>query len=218
LGLCLSVVAFNAAHNLGQGYWRVSAIALMACVAAIVLMLWLPRVWRRIEAHPDELGHQKSLLRRTIFFVLVFMMTAAIVGLEIGKDGKATGQLVQDFHEMRIVGERISEARNSVEPSVPAHIVMYKAIEPDVRDLDAILRKIQAELPAYDDRFPDVHEQTLKSMASVNTGLKRASLLQEQIAVARDIESLDPAPRFQAWKQRMQPLLDAETALDKNED
>jgi len=217
-GLCLSVVAFNAAHNLGQGYWRVSAIAVVAGIAAIVLMLWMPRVWQRIETHPDELGHHKKLLWRSIFFVLLFMTTAIIVRLEIGKDGRATGQLEEDLQQMTFVGGRISEARSSVEPNVPSHIVMYKAIEPDVQEFDAILRKIQSELPAYDERFPDQHEQTLKSIDSVNTGLKRSSLLQQQIVVARDIESLDPAPRFQAWQERMQPLLDAETALDKKED
>jgi len=80
-GLCLAVVAFNAAHNLSQGYWRVSAIALVACVAAVGLMLWMPRTWRRIEVYPDELGHHKKLLQRSIFFVLVFMVATGNCGI-----------------------------------------------------------------------------------------------------------------------------------------
>jgi len=135
------------------------------------------------------------------------------VGFEIGKDGQSTGQLVEDLHAMKRVRDRISELRTSVEPNVPSHIVMYREIEADGQELDAILRKIQAELPEYDERFPDAHEQTLTSIASVDLGVKRVGLVQQQIAAARDIESLNPVALFQAWKQRMQPLLDAEIAL-----
>ena len=213
-GLCLSVAAFNAAHNLGQGWWRVSPITLLASLAAVVLMFSMPRVWRRIEAFSDEQKHQKKLLRRSIYFVLGFMATAAIVGFEIGKDGKATAQLVLDFHELSVVRQRISDARNSVEPNIPSHLVMYKQIETDVQAFGTVLRKIQVELPAYDERFPDQHEETLKSIQSVTLGIKRAGLLEQQITVARDIEGLDPTARFQAWEHRMQPLLDAESALD----
>lgn len=216
LGLCLSVAAFNAAHNLGQASWRVSPLSLIASVVAVVLMLRMPGTWRRIESYPDEPGDHKKLLRRSAFFVLLFVATAAVLGREVGKDGRETGQLIADFSEMSRVGGRISEARNSVEPTVPAHIVMYKRMESDVHDFEAVLKRIQAELPAYDEKFPDQHQQTLKNIDSIEIGLKRAALLQQQIAVARDIESLDPIPRFQAWEKRMLPLLDAETALDKN--
>jgi hypothetical protein len=216
LGLCLSVVTFNAAHNIGQASWRVSPISLIASVVAVVLMMGMPGMWRRTESHPDEPGDHKKLLRRSAFFVLLFVATAAVVGAKVGKDGREAGQLIADFREMSRIGHRISSARNSVEPNVPAQIVMYKQIEPEVRDFDAVLKRIQAELPVYDEKFTDQHEQILKSIDSINLGLKRASLLQQQIAVARDIESLDPAPRIQAWKDRMQPLLDAETALDKD--
>ncbi|HYM78777.1 MAG TPA: zinc ribbon domain-containing protein [Candidatus Dormibacteraeota bacterium] len=215
LGLCLSVVAFIAADNLAHGYWRISFVAVVCSVTAILLMLRLPVTWRRLEKYPDDLGYQKKLLRVATIFVLLFVATSAIVGWTIGKTGSETAQLIADFHEMSAIGKRISQARNSVEPDVPDYIVMYKEIEADVQSFDAVLRRLQAELPVYDDKFPQQHENTLKSIDSVNIGLKRASLLLQEIAVAKDIERLDPHPRFLAWKERMQPLLDAETSLDK---
>lgn len=216
LGLCLSVVAFNVSHNLAQGEWRVSPWSLAGSVFAVLCMLLMPRTWRRIESIPDELGLAKTLLRRSAVFALIFIVIAFAVGRKIGMDGRETGQLIGDFHEMSRIGKRISEARNSAERNVPAHIVMYKEIEPDVEEFGAILRKLDAELPTYDQKFPDDHERTLRTMNSVKVGLKRAVLLEQQIAVARAIETLDPAPRWRAWQQYMEPLLDAETALDKH--
>jgi len=215
LGLCLSIVAFNVSYNLAQGEWRVYPWSVLAYPAAVLCMLLMPRTWRRIESIPDELGRDKSLLRRAAVFSVLFVVIALIVGRKIGADGRATGQLIDDFHEMSRIGKRISQVRNSVEGNVPAHIVMYKEIEPDVIAFNAILQKLDAELPSYDDKFPSQHQQTLRTMNSVKIGLARAGLLERQIEVAREIEALAPAPRWKAWQERMQPLLEAETALDK---
>lgn len=215
LGLCLSVLACNAAHNLAHGYWQVSPFSLMVSGLAIVLMLLMPRTWRRIEAHTDELGHHKKLLNRCAVFVPLFIVIATIVGAAIGKSGSETSALLADLREMSRVGDRITEARSHVEPTVPAHVVMYKQIEPDVQLFATVLFRLQAEYSVFDDRFPSQHESTLKSMESINIGFRRAALLQQEIAVAREIETLDPAPRVQAWKERMQPLLDEETSLDE---
>jgi hypothetical protein len=216
LALCLSIVAFNAADNLAHGYWRVWIVAVGACIAAVALMLRLPSTWRRIEAGGDSDEHQKKLLRLSLIFVILFVATATIVGAAIGKSGRETGQLVADFKEMGELGSRISQARNAAESTVPANIEMYKDIEGDVQAFDAVLHRLHAELPVYDDKFPGEHDTTAKSMDSIEVGLKRASLLKQQIVVARDIEALSPDPRWQAWKDRMQPLLDAEAGLDKN--
>ena len=214
--LCLSVVAFNAADNLAHGYWRIWIVAVIASVAAVVFMLRLPNTWRGIEAGGEGEGYSKKVLKVSFIFVILFVATAAIVGAAIGKSGRETGQLVADFKEMGQLGSRISKARSAAERTVPANIEMYKDIEGDVQAFDAVLHRLQAELPVYDDKFPGQHDTTAKNMNSIEVGLKRASLLKRQIVVARDIEALNPDPRWQAWKDRMQPLLDAETELDKN--
>jgi hypothetical protein len=217
LALSLSVAAFSAADNMAHGYWRFSPFVISS-VAAVAVMLRMPGTWRSVEAgtDADAVAHQRKLLRLSIIFIVLFIATAFIVGAAIGKNGKERAQLQNDFREMSSIGSRISRARNSVEHTVPAHVVMYKSIEDDVDSFDAIMRKIQAELAVYDEKFPGQHDQTARSIQSIGVGLKRASLLKQQIGVARDIESLDPAPRWRAWQDRMQPLLDAEDALDKN--
>jgi len=215
LGLCLAVVAFNVSHNLAQEEWRVSAWSLAASLFAVVCMLLMPRTWNRIESRSDEHGRDKKILRRSAIFALLFIVIASLVGAKIGMDGREIGQLIYDLHEMSRISKRISRARNQVERNVPAHIAMYKELEPDVDAFGAVLEKLDAELPTYDDKFPNEHQQTLRTMNSVRIGLERAKLLEQQIAVARDIENLDSAARWQAWQERMQPLLDAETALDK---
>jgi len=216
LALCLSVVVFTAADNLAHGYWRILPSTVVASLVAIVFMVRMPSTWHKIEAADEPSDAQKKILRLSVIFVLLFLATAGIVGSAIGRSGKETAQIVSDFEQMTRVGSRISQARSSVERTVPAHIDMYKAIEADVDDLDDVLQRLQAELPTYDDRFPDQHEQTTKSISSIEIGLKRAALLKQQITVARDIEALGPDPQWKAWQDRMEPLLDAETALDKH--
>lgn len=215
--LCLAAVIFNAADNIAHGHWRFSAVAAVSFIVAVVLLVRMPATWQRIEASgADEFGLQGKLLKRSIFFVLVFAATGALIGFLVGQNGKETSQLEADFHEMSSIGDRISKARNTVERTVPAHIEMYKAIESDVDDFDAVLRRLQSELAVYDEKFPDQHEQTNKSVESVKVGIQRATLLKQQITVARDIEALRPDPQWQAWQDRMQPLLDAEHQLDKD--
>jgi hypothetical protein len=215
-GLCLSIAALNAAANVAHHYWRVWPVAAISSLVAVVLMLRIPGAWRRIETGRDDTGYPRKLLTRSFVFVVLFVATAALVGAAIGHSGGDTAHLVADFKEMSRLGARISQARNDAEQTVPANIEMYKAIEADVQNFDEVLHRLQAELPVYDDKFPDQHEETTKSMQSIKIGIKRASLIKQQIGVARDIEGLSPDPRWQAWKERMQPLLDAETALDND--
>jgi hypothetical protein len=116
---------------------------------------------------------------------------------------------------MNTVGDRISKARSAVEATIPSYVQMYKTIEPDVQELEPTLRRLKTELALYDGKFPAQHEQTSKSIADMETGLRRMALLKQQIEVSKQIEALDPNQQFAAWKAQMQPLLDSEEALDK---
>jgi hypothetical protein len=91
---------------------------------------------------------------------------------------------------------------------------MYKSIETDVQKFDTTLRRLQTDLGVYDGKFPDQHDETVKSIHGIELGLKRASLLKQEIGVAKEIESLDSALQWSVWQNKMQPLLDAENALD----
>ena len=91
---------------------------------------------------------------------------------------------------------------------------MYESIETNVQELNSTLRRLRTELDVYDSKFPNQHEETAKSIHSIEVGLRRASLLNRQIAVAKEIAPLDPATQWDAWQAKMQPLLQDEDALD----
>jgi hypothetical protein len=213
LALCLSILAFSAAYNVAHSFWRVSPVAVIAFVLAIILMVRLPGALRRIE-RPDNASDQKKLAWLSCVFVALFLVTATIVGMAIGTSGKETGQLLADSEARLRIAKTISEARDTAAQTIPAQIEMYKEIEPVVQVYGDVLRRMQVELPVYDEKFPTAHDKTLRSIRSVDLELKRADLLKQQIGVARDIELFDPAAQKSTWRERMQPLLDAETDLD----
>jgi hypothetical protein len=84
-----------------------------------------------------------------------------------------------------------------------------------VQELDSTLRRLKTELGAHDGKFPTQHDQTSKSIASMETGLPRTALLKQQIEVSKQIDALDPSQQFAAWQTQMLPILASEEALDK---
>ena len=116
---------------------------------------------------------------------------------------------------MKSVGDRISKARSAVEATIQSYTQMYRSIEPDVEELDSTFRRLKTELAAYDGKFPGQHEETSKSIAGMDKGLRRMELLRQQIKVAKNIQALDPNQQLPAWQTQMQPLLASEEVLDK---
>jgi hypothetical protein len=142
--------------------------------------------------------------------MVLSLTTAGLVGVAIGKNRREAAQLVTDLGEMRVIGKRISAARSNVVRTVESHVEMYKKIEPDVVALKAVMERLKDELAIYDSKFPAQHSDTMASVASVETGIKRMKLLTEQVAVAKQIELLSDTSQLSAWQSRMQPLLDRE--------
>jgi hypothetical protein len=137
------------------------------------------------------------------------------VGAAIGQSRDEAMHLAADLERMTIVGNRISKTRSAVEATIASYVQMYKAIETDVQELDLTLRRLKTELGVYDGKFPAQHEQTAKSIAGMETGLRRTALLKQQIDVSKQIDALDPGQQFPAWQTQMLPLLASEEALDK---
>jgi len=209
IALLGSIQVFDIADDAARGHWTST---LSSAVAATILLFLVQRAitsWAKFrKAVCENTGaYPRKILSRGIVFALLFMSTAGIVGNAIGRSGQETAQMTSDFHEMSIVGDRISHARNAVERTVPAHIEMYKAIETDVQEFDNVLRRLRTELDVYDGKFPSQHDGTTKSIHSIEVGIRRSSLIKKQIEVAREIEALDPATQWDAWQQKMQPLL-----------
>lgn len=116
---------------------------------------------------------------------------------------------------MTTVGNRISKARSDVGATIASYVEMYKTIAPDVQDLESTLGQLKTELAVYDSKFPGQHEQTAQSIAGMETGLRRMTLLKQQIEVAKQIEALDSSEQVPAWRTQMLPLLTEEDALTK---
>jgi hypothetical protein len=214
--LCVSVVAFEIGNNLAHGQWRSATSSVVASVVAIIFLLSALNRWARIKKFGDSAVYRKKLLTRSIVFAVLFVITAAIVGSAIGKTGKETAEMVADLGEMSRIGDRISQARNAAARTVPAQIAMYNSIELDVGKFDTVLHRLQGELAVYEAKFPENHDEIGRSIHSIEVSLRRASILRQQISVAKEIAPLDPTAQWAAWQGKMQPLLSAEDALDKN--
>lgn len=168
-----------------------------------------------MSADPDVLLRRRKLVRRSIFFAALFIGTAVLVGAEIGISGAETNSLLSDIDQMSRLGDRISNARNTAERTVPAQLQMYKSIEPDVQQLSSVLIKLRDEYAIYDNKYPSQHDTVTKTLSGVETGIQRMALLRQQIATAKEISEVDDADeQFRMWQTKMQTLLDRENALD----
>ena len=218
--LFISVLVFNAANALARNHWEATISTVVATVAAALLAQSAWGAWRRVLAVEPETDavlrrRHRRVLRNGAVIVLLFFASAAIVGTAIGQSRAEAVQLAADLERMTTIGNRISKARKAVEATIRSYVQMYKAIEPDVQELQPTLRRLKSELAVYDGKFPAQHEQTSESIAGMETGLRRMALLKQQIEVAKQIEALDPTQQFAAWQTQMQRLLSSEEALDK---
>ena len=218
--LFISPLVFNTAQAFARNRWDSTISIVVATTAAVLLARSAWSAWRRIVvAEPGEDDMLKRRHRRVLgtsgVILVLFFTASAIVGAAIGKSRVEAVQLSVDLERMTAVGNRISKTRSAVEATIASYIVMYKAIEPDVQDLESTLGRLITELGVYDGKFPTQHEQTAKSIAGMETGLQRVTLIKKQIEAAKQIDALDPGQQFAAWKMQMLPLLASEEALDK---
>lgn len=213
-----SVLAFNIADAAARGKWDSTVSTAIATVLCLLLVSYSVKIWSQIKpgSGNEESGIvQRKLRSRNVFFGILFIATGAVMGTLIGTSGAETNHLIEDSHKVREIGDRIAAARNSAARTVVGQVSMYKDIEPDVVTWDSFLRRMQKDLVVYDQKYPADHQNTAASIRSVEIGLKRADLLRRQIALAKEIETLRPEAQWDAWRTRMQPLLDDENALDK---
>lgn len=218
--LLISVLVFNVAQALARNRWEATISTVAAAVAAAVLARSARGAWRRVVAVEPETdvllrGRHRRVLRNSAVITLLFFTGAAAVGAAIGQSRDEAVQLAADLERMTTVGNRISKARSAVEATIASYVQMYKAIAPDVQELESTLRRLKTELGVYDGKFPAQHEQTSKSIAGMETGLRRTALLKQQIEVSKQIDALDPGHQFAAWQAQMVPILASEETLDK---
>lgn len=216
--LAASVIAFTLSDGVARGQWTAAPVSVISTVLCLVFLntaIKKAASIRMMSADPDVLLRRRKLVRRSIFFAALFIGTAVLVGAEIGISGAETNSLLSDIDQMSRLGDRISNARNAAERTVPAQLQMYKSIEPDVQQLSSVLIKLRDEYAIYDNKYPSQHDTVTKTLSGVETGIKRMALLRQQIATAKEISEVDDADeQFRMWQTKMQTLLDRENALD----
>jgi hypothetical protein len=210
LSLCLAILAFHTADDVAHGYLHILPVATIAAVLAAGFMIPMPSIWNKIENRDQNASVQRRVLVLSIVFLLLFVGFSAVAGEAIGAMGKEAGQLLADSAERRRLGKGIAQVRGSTQGSIPSQIAIYKEIEPAVERFDIVLHRLEIELPIYDKKFPAQHSNTSTTLRWVETDLRRNDLLKQEIQVATDIEFSDAATQAKLWKERMQPLRDAE--------
>ena len=216
--LLVSVMIFNVADALARQRWEATASTAVATLAAILLARSAWKAWGQViqaETETDanlKRRHRNVLVTGLVIAVLFFIISAT-VGTAIGQNRVEASQLEADLGRMAAVGDRMTKTRSAVDATIPSYVQMYKAIEPDVEDFELTLLRLRAELDVYDAKFPNQHPQTLKTIAGVETGLRRAALLKQQIAAAKQIEFFGSSEQWTLWQSQVQPLLDKEDAL-----
>jgi hypothetical protein len=216
----ISVLVFNIANAIALNRFEAALSTVVATIGAALLAHGACRTWRRLVAVEPEadagqrLRHQR-VLRSSAVIALLLWASAGIVGVAIGHSRAEAIQLAADLDEMANVGNRISKARNAVQATIASYVQMYRAIEPDVQELESTLRRLKTELGVYDGKVPTQHEQTTKSIANMEVGLRRAASLKQQIETAKQIDALDAGQQLAAWQTRMLPILASEEALGK---
>ncbi len=181
-------------------------------IAAVVLAKLLVDQSKHIRSHPEPRGFN-NLLKASLYVALMFLTVAGLVGWQLGTRRYAFDAMITDWAHLSQVGRRISDQRNATD-NLEGQLAMYKAIESDVADMDTTASRLLDEERQFADRYPEYRMESEKESADVQVCLNRARLLQQQIAVAKKISAQDLQQRPVLWVRQMQPLLDAESALD----
>lgn len=214
--LAASVVAFIVADDIAREEWNSVLAGIFATTALLFSMNAVVKNAARLReiGDPGVRVHRKKLLRRLMFFGVVFVGVAALIGNRIGASGSETARLFSDIDQMVLLGDRISSARNEAPRTVDAQVEMYKRIETDVEELTSVLQRLQSEYVVYDRKFPAQHSDIAKALDSVRIGIARMDLLREQIAIAKVIASQDADTGIATWEARIEPILEREDSLD----
>jgi len=215
-----SVTAFALADWVARGQRTSTPPIIASTIFCLLLLALAVRKAGRLRSigasNVDVLLCRRKLVRSSVVFAVLFLGTAALVGNGIGSSGAETNNLIADVNKMSQLGERVSNARNTAEQTVPAQVEMYKSIEPDVEQLNSVLLKLKDEWQTYDKKYPSQHETVTKELSGIDTGIRRMTLLHQQIATAKEIGNVDDNAdeQFRMWQLTMQPLLNQENQLD----
>ena len=199
--LLASVALFIFGESIAERKWVAPIVTVLALVLGTVVAKYALSRWRRISELETLSGRDSKrpprVLRTGLALILLMMSGAISFGFVIGENRIEAAALSADLQRMNELGDRISNARNGVERTIHSYVQMYRTIEPDVEDLNSTFNRLKEELAVYDSKFPSHHEQTANTIASMDIGSRRMSLLKQQIAVAKALDLLAPQQQYQ---------------------
>jgi hypothetical protein len=216
----IAIVSFNIANDLERARWDSTISTGIAAILCVIFVFKAIGIWNKMATrgvtNEECVLHRKKLLARCIFFGFLFIGAGVTIGAVIGTSGAQTNEFLADSERGGQLVDKISQARTSAERTISGQIAMYKLIENDVQDWNLTLKKVREDLGILDQKYPSQHDSTQTVIRKIDNGLRRAALLQQQIAAAKEIEQLDTSEQWNAWQIRMKPLRDQEIALDQS--
>ena len=221
IGCMFSVasVALLVADAMAREHWENPLVLAGAGVVAITFFTGFVSFDKRLRAEGELDGvvrfRRRRILVNAIIFAVIFFTSSSAIGYEIGVSGSETSQLIADLGMMRTVGDRISASRDSAARTIPAQIQMYESIDSDVQQFASVTDRLQSEIQTYDLKYPAQHVTTEDLIRSIKIASERAVLLQRQVNLARQLQSLSDDAQWSIWKEQMQPLLDQENSLSQ---
>jgi len=217
--LLISIATFATGEAVATNQWDITAWVGAPLLAAILTAWASKKTWSRIVSAEPETNinfkrrHRHLLVTGTVI-VIIFFAVAATVGFVIGRERAILVAYNADLDHEVALARRIGKARSESEANIASYVQMYKAIEPDTRKYESTLLRLESETSEYDAEFPELHQQTSKNIVIFENELRRSRLLEQEIAVAKQIEMLDQTEQLTAWRNQMQPLLSEEDALE----
>lgn len=201
--------------NIARSEQPVSLDTVGAVALAALFLLAAAAAWRKLQAEPspESALHLRKLATRSAFFLVAFCAIGLAVGYAVGSSGRDTTRFSEDYDRMLVIGEHISEARGNSEPTVAGQLRMYNSIASELEAFHALATRLREGAPDYLAKFSQ-DENSASLRRNIETAHRRATLLQQQATVAKQLEPLDRAAQWEEWQRKMQPLLDEEDRLD----
>jgi hypothetical protein len=193
--------------------------SIMVCIALAICVRQARDIWGEIgviEASETSRAHLRGIMAwRLSIFLVVSIAGGMTIGALVGKSGAETEAYIADLALYREIGDRISQARNGAEQTIDGQLDMYRKIEPDVIALKPVIDRLRNENQDYATKYPAAHETTSSSAEAFEKTGKRDELLLKQIAVAKEIGTLQTHDaQIALYQEKMVPILTDEDRLD----
>jgi hypothetical protein len=217
--LLVAIVCFSIALFCFVLAWKMHFAGRNLLVAAQLAGAAFVAFWFSLKQRRQiKLGQQsaglRSLARASICIGIMFCSVAVGMGVQLGSKRAAFLALMDDWAHLQQVGQHISDKRNQVPVEIPAYLDMYKAISPDVQDLQATAKKLLEEEERYQAEYPEYSANATKELADLRITQQRAALLSQQIQIAEKMSIQGEQERLVTWRNEMSPVLEQEDALD----